>query len=35
MGIKMGKPSSASIIQDVDLLLKALKIFYRANGAAV
>ena len=32
---KMGTPSSARIIQDVDLALKALEIFYRANGAAV
>ena len=31
----MGTPSSARIIQDVDLALKALLIFYRANGAAV
>ena len=30
-----GKSSSARIIQDVDLVLKALKIVYRANGAAV
>ena len=32
---KMGTLSSARIIQDVDLALKALKIVYRANGAAV
>ena len=32
---KMGTPSSARIIQDVDLALKPLEIFYRANGAAV
>ena len=31
----MGTPSSARIIQDVDLVLKALEIFYHANGAAV
>ena len=31
----MGTPSSASIIQDVDLALKALKIVYRTNGAEV
>ena len=31
----MGTPSQAQIIQDVDLALKALEIFYRANGAAV
>ena len=31
----MGTPSSARIIQDVDLALKALKIVYRANEAAV
>ena len=31
----MGTPSSARIVQDVDLALKALEIFYRANGAAV
>ena len=31
----MGTPSLARIIQDVDLALKALEIFYRANGAAV
>ena len=30
-----GTTSSARIIQDVDLELKALEIFYRANGAAV
>ena len=32
---KMGTPSSARIIQDVDLALKALEIFYRTNGAVV
>ena len=31
----MGTPSSARIIQDVDLALKALEIVYRENGAAV
>ena len=31
----MGTPSSARIIQDVDLALKASEIFYRTNGAAV
>ena len=31
----MGTPSSARIIQDVDLALKALEIVYHANGAAV
>ena len=31
----MGTPSLAGIIQDVDLALKALKIFYSANGSAV
>ena len=31
----MGTPSSARIIQDFDLALKALEIFYRKNGAAV
>ena len=31
----MGNPSLASIIQDVDLALKALEIVYRSNGAAV
>ena len=31
----MGTPSSARIIQDVDLALKALEIVYRVNGAAV
>ena len=30
----MGTPSLARIIQDVDLALKALENFYRANGAA-
>ena len=32
---KMGTPSSARIIQDVDMALKALEMVYRANGAAV
>ena len=32
---KIGTPSLARIFQDVDLSLKALEIFYRANGAAV
>ena len=31
----MGTPSSARIIEDVDLALKALEIFYLANGASV
>ena len=31
----MGSPSSARIIQDADLALKALEIVYSANGAAV
>ena len=31
----MGTTSSARIIQDVDLVLKALEIVYHANGAAV
>ena len=31
----MGTPSSARIIQDVDLALKALEIVYLENGAAV
>ena len=31
----MGTPSSARIIQDVAMALKALENFYRANGAAV
>ena len=31
----MGTPSSARIIQDVDLALKALEIVYSANGADV
>ena len=35
MGIKNGNPSLARMIQDVDLALKALKIVYRENGAAV
>ena len=32
---KMGTPSLERIIQDVDLALKALEIFYRENGDAV
>ena len=32
---KMGTPSSARIIKDVDLALKALEIVYRKNGSAV
>ena len=32
---KMGTPSSVRVIQNVDLALKALGIFYHANGAAV
>ena len=32
---KMGTPSSARIIQDVDLALKALEIFYHSNGDTV
>ena len=35
MGIKMGTLSSARIIEDVDLALKALEIVYLENGAAV
>ena len=31
----MGAPSSARIIQDVDLALKSLEVVYRENGAAV
>ena len=31
----MGTPSSERIIEDVDLALKALEIFYLENGAAV
>ena len=31
----MGTPSSARILQDVDLALKALEIVYRTNGAEV
>ena len=31
----MGTPSSVRIIEDVDLVLKALEIVYRENGAAV
>ena len=34
-GLKMGTPSLARIIQDVDMALKALEIVYRENGAAV
>ena len=30
----MGTPSSARMIQYVDLALKALEMFYRANGSA-
>ena len=30
----MGTPSSARIIQDVNLALKTLEIVYHANGAA-
>ena len=33
--LKMGTPSSARIIQDFDLALKALEIFYRVNGASI
>ena len=32
---KMGTPSSARMIEDVDLALKALGIVYLANGASV
>ena len=32
---KMGTPSSARIIQDVDLEMKSLEIVYHKNGAAV
>ena len=32
---KMGTPSSARIIENVDMALKALEIVYLANGAAV
>ena len=32
---KMGTPSSTRMIQDVNLALQALEIFYLANGAAV
>ena len=32
---KLGTPSSARIIEDVDLALKALEIVYLENGAAV
>ena len=31
----MGTPSLARIVQDVDLALKVLEIFYRANGDSV
>ena len=31
---KMGTPSSAQIIEDVDMALKALEMVYLANGAA-
>ena len=31
----MGTPSSASIIEDVDLSLKVFEIVYRSNGAAI
>ena len=31
----MGTPSSARIIQDIDLVLKALEIVYHANVSAV
>ena len=34
-GSKMGTPSLARIIEDVDLALKALEIVYLSNGAAV
>ena len=34
-GSKMGTPCLARIIQDVDLVLKALQIVYLENGAAV
>ena len=32
---KLGTPSSATIIEDVDLAIKALEIVYHANGAIV
>ena len=32
--LELGTPSSVRIIKDVDLVLKALEIFYRTNGAA-
>ena len=32
---KMGTPSSARIILDIDLALKALEVVYHANGDAV
>ena len=35
MIIKMGTPSLAQIIEDVDLALKALEIVYLENGASV
>ena len=31
----MGTPSSARMIQDVDMVLKALEVVYHANGAAI
>ena len=31
----MGTPSSARIIQDIDLALKVLEIIYHANGSTV
>ena len=31
----MGTPSSARIIQDIDLALKTLEIVYRTNGVVV
>ena len=34
-GSEMGTPSSARIIEDVDLALKVLEIVFRVNGAAV
>ena len=32
---KIGTPSSVRIIEDVDLVLKALEIVYQANGESV
>ena len=32
---KMGTPSSAQIIEDVDLALKTLEMVYLTNGAAI